>query len=73
MASSPLDVECIHTACLAQKGEPCGEFDIETGERTPFVIAGAPGFHGERYASLAMDQMEPVDKSIIDRAAEDYI
>jgi hypothetical protein len=71
---NPLDVECIHPFCDAQKGQPCVEFDIEDPKHpTPFLIAGAPGFHGERYASLYMDGSVVLDKEIVERAAEDLI
>jgi hypothetical protein len=76
---NPLDVECIHSGCDAQKGEACSEFNIEDPKHPePYLIAGAPAYHGERYASLAMDQglssdAVIVDKAIIDRAAEDLI
>lgn len=71
---TPLDVECIHPFCLAQKQEACGEFDITTGGRTPFLIDGKPWFHSERWASMDFTpDAVPVPKSIIDKAAEDLI
>ena len=72
---TPLDVECIHPFCLAQKQEACGLFDITTGGRAPFLIDGKPDYHSERWASMYWDVPDAikVDKAIIDRAAEDLV
>lgn len=74
--TDPLDVECIHPDCLAAKKQPCGYWDYFTSQRLDYLVDGKPGFHEERYASLAMDSGQgvvPVSREEIDRAAEDLV